>query len=471
MARFGELSGRCNRRLGVSPGRRFVFAVAFTLLAMLSAAATAQADQSVVRAFVYDGAPGATVPQLVELPTLSNCAPYNGPSPVYLYLGGPSAPPASPYPLPSTTWTLATVLTCALQVPLSNVTAVQIAQANAYQGFESPLTPAQLTDPSQFHDPQAAGALPVISVDGTEDQNTYTRPWFGGPDDNAADQVTESNEPVTVAVYENAPPLIVHVSWATISQSTARMKDRFRATVRTASGVTVPGGALKWSWNFSDGAPSTAATPTHSFPTGVAPVTVQVTDSSAGTAGTATVNVSARTSPAPGKSTHSGGDEKTRSTSPVGSDRGRTGGNTASIGKSHTTSTTTTAGATTTAGTTTPANTTAHHTAASHAAASHAVPSPAARPRRPPAKHRAQPATAVRGAVVDGLLISDVKPADPTIANAGSTPASSPEVRQATQATSSAFVFSGLVIVALLGLGAGRELRGNRRSATSGSAR
>jgi hypothetical protein len=439
-----------NRRVGSIPGRRFVFALALAIAAALSTAAPGQADQTVVRALVYDGSPGAAVPQQVQLSALSSCAPYSGPSPVYLYLGGPSSPPPSPYLLPSTTWTVATVVSCALQVPLNDVTAVQVAQSDAYRGYESPLTPAELTDPSQFQDPQAPGALPVVSTDGTEDQNTYTRPWLGGSDDNAADQVTVDNAPVTLAVYENAAPLVVHVSWTRVSQDATTVKIRFSATVHTESGTTVPAGALGWSWSFAAGAPSTAVTPTHTFPVGVAPVTVQVTDASAGTSGTATVDVSARASPASAKHTRSGGTKKTTSTSPVGSDHGSTSGGDANTGN-----TTTTTGATTATG----ATPTVHRTSIRHAATTDA----ARTPPDPPTRHHPAPPVVVQGTVVRGVLISDVKPDGSVLESVRSRTAAPPQVRQATQASPTAILLSGLVVVGLLGLGAGHELQSSRK--------
>jgi hypothetical protein len=419
-------------------------AVAISLAAIGCFGAVAQADQTVVRALVYTGGSGATIPQQVGLSTLSGCTPYSGSNPIYLYENGQ----ATPQQLPSTTWALSTVLTCALQIPLSNVTGVQVALENTYQGFESPLSSGQLTDPSQFHDPDAPDALPVISTDGSEDLNTYTRPWLGGSDNNAADQVTESGAPVTIAVYENAPPLVVHVSWATVSRNATTMRIKFITTVRAASGTAVPASSLAWSWSFASGPGSRAATPTHSFTAGVSPVTVQVTDASVGTAGTATVDVSAHPSAAPGKHTHGGGSKKNKSTATVGADH--------TSGATQNTTTATTSQTSTTPQTTT---TSTHTTSHPHRST---IDTAKPTPRKRAPRHLQKPAATIRGSVVQGLLISNVTPVAPGLVDRAKTRSSPPLVRPATRASSLAIVLSGLAILALLGLGAGYELRGRR---------
>ncbi len=221
----------------------------------------------------------------------------------------------------SSSWSLSTVLTCGLGVPLTDLTNVQVARSPASRGLEDPLTSTQLTDASQW---QADGALPVISTDGSEDQTTYTRPWRGGNDDNAADQVTVQGEPIAIAVYESGPPLKVTASQTTASQTATAMKVKFAATVRDSSGARVPASSITWNWSFGDGASSNAASPTHAFAPGNYPVTVQVTDAAAGTGGTDTIQVVAHTSnPGTGSHGHSGGGKHTKSSSPTGPDRSR----------------------------------------------------------------------------------------------------------------------------------------------------
>jgi hypothetical protein len=450
--------------------RRFVFALALALLGATWSSPAARADQTVVQALVYNGQPGPTVPQQVDVSALNGCTPYSGPNPIYLYQNGQ----ATPDQLPSTTWALSTVLTCALQLPLSNVTGIQVAQENAYQGFEAPLTAAQLSDPNQFQDPQAPSALPVISTDGSEDLNTYVRPWLGGSDNNAADQVVESNAPVTIAVYENSSPLVVHVSWTRVSENATTIKFKFGATVQTATGALVPASSLSWSWSFQNGPGSTAAAPTHSFPGGVWPVSVQMTDIGAGTAGTATVDVTAHASPAAGQHTHRGGSEKTTSNSPVGPEHssgasrgGPAGNSTRTAATSHR--------KTHAAVTTTSDHASSHQTAVHSRSSKPGKTKPSktkpakTKPARTehPARKRIRTPVVNQGHVVQGLLISDVTPvapgASPLVRDPRSAPAA-PPVRQATSTSSLAILLSGLVILALFGLGAGRELRSSRRA-------
>ena len=279
----------------------------------------AAADQAVATATIYPG-PGASIKtQTVSLSTLNGCTPYTGASPMYLY---PPFPGGQPFQVPtSSSWSLSTVLTCGLGVPLTDLTNVQVVRSPASRGLEDPLTSAQLTEASQW---QAAGALPVISTDGSEDQTTYTRPWRGGNDDNGADQVTVQGEPIAIAVYESGPPLKVTASRTALSRTPKTVKVRFAATVRDSHGANVPSSSITWDWSFGDGASSNAASPTHAFAPGNYPVTVQVTDTAAGTGGTDTIQVVAHTSnPGTGSHGHSGGGKHTKSSSPTGPDRSR----------------------------------------------------------------------------------------------------------------------------------------------------
>src|SRR6202042_1077635 len=174
-------------------------------------------------------------------------------NPIYLY------PPGQPYQLTTTSWTLSTVLTCGLHILLSDVTNVQV--LNPSQGFGAPLDNADLSDPSRYQDSQAPDALPAISVDGSEDQTTYVRPFRGGGDENARDAVTAPGAPIPVVVYVNGPPLSVAASAHTLSSTATATTAQFSASVSTATGSSVPASALTWSWNFGDGGTSAAATP------------------------------------------------------------------------------------------------------------------------------------------------------------------------------------------------------------------
>ena len=102
-------------------------------------------------------------------------------------------------------WTLGTILTCGLQIPQADVTAVQVVRFSG--AYETPLSNAQIFDVGQY--PGSEGALPTIYVDGGEDQTTYVRPPLSATDANAADNVTQQGDPVSLIVYENQPPLIV----------------------------------------------------------------------------------------------------------------------------------------------------------------------------------------------------------------------------------------------------------------------
>ena len=466
-----------NRRLGIHPGRRFAFTVVLVLVLVLAAAAAANAsaDQTVVSATIYPSAQGTVSHQSVGVATLDSCPAYSGSNPIYLY------PPGQPYQLPATSWTLATMLTCGLQIPLGDVTSVQV--LNPSQGFEAPLDNADLNDPTRYQDAQAPDALPAISVDGSENQTAYVRPFRGGSDDNARDAVTENGAPITLVVYVNGPPLTVQASAQTLSSTAMATTAKLSAAVLSTGGSPVPASALAWSWDFGDGATSAAATPEHTFAAGSYDVTVQVTDVSSGAGGTATIQFRTPASPAPGRQTQTGGNTPTKSKSPAGTDHGKhsdrpagrtgatpsggsdkgrstspSGAQTPTPAATSTTSTTSTTNSTTTpapATTTSPAPSPATHTVA-HRPVAHP------RPRRPPPRRRPPPAPA--GSLVTGRLISDVTPrpvgSSPLVHVTPTAAAAPPAVRQATRSSSLSALVASLVVVGLLGLGAWRELRG-----------
>jgi hypothetical protein len=470
--RSSERHGFAGRRPRAFLGRRFAFLPALVLAAALAGAwpTAASADQTVASATIYPSSAGSVSHVTVGLQALQACPEYSGSNPIYLY------PPGQPLQLTATSWSLSTVLSCGLQIPLTDVTNVQI--LNPSQGFEAPLSNADLSDPTRYQDPQAPDALPVVSVDGTENQTTYVRPFRGGADVNARDEVTETGAPITVVVYANGPPLIVHASPRTLSSTATMTTAKFSATVQTAAGAPLPASALTWSWNFGDGGTSAAATPTHRFAAGSYEVTVQVTNGAGGTGGTATIQFRTPTTPAPGHRNQTGGRRPTKSTSPTGTENGthtnHQGGQTGShhSGGSHTAPSTTTSSTSTTTPkpttTATPSTTTTPPAPTPRTATTTTRPTPppphrTALRRRPRARR-----TAPAGPLVAGRLISDI-----TTLPAGSSPlvhlapaaaAAPPQVRQATHSLSLAAPSAALAVALLLGLGAWWELRGRRRS-------
>ena len=473
------------RRPGILPGRRFAVC-ATCAAAVLAAAPAALADQTVVAATVYPGGAGAAVARAVSLTTLDGCPPYGGATSLGLYPSGQS------FTVPGgTTWTMSTVLSCGLRIPAQNVTDVQVRRSS---GYEQPLSGADLIDAGLYHDPSAPGALPVVSNNGGAVQNTYTRPWRGGGDDNGADQVTE-NGPIAIVVYENGSPLIVHATQRPVRRSASSETVALGATVHRADQTPVAVGGLTWSWSFSDGTSSRSPTPTHAFGAGTSVVTLQVSDPATGTGGTATFTVSYKptvkhsTQPRPG-----GGNPPTGGPSGPrhGSPHPTSAGHGAPPGGSGTGTSQTQTHTQTQTQTHTPTQTQTHTqtqtqttpTTASTPPAAAATPTPTtSTPAAPPPtttttphrrthrtrrRHRDPPAPAPGAHPVTGRLIGDVSPvpaASSPLAHA--TPAAATgAIAAARPATTSPTTPTGAILgvaaaLALLGLGAARELRGH----------
>jgi len=435
----------------------------------------ASADQTVVSATIYPSSAGNVSQVSVGLQALEACPEYSGSNPIYLY------PPGQPFQLTETSWPLSTVLSCGLQIPIDDVNSVQI--LNPSQGFEAPLSNADLTDPTRYQDPQAPDALPVISVDGTENQTTYMRPFRGGTDANARDEVTAAGAPITLVVYANGPPLIVDASARTLSSNTTTTTAKLSATVQTAAGASVPASALTWSWTFGDGGTSTAATPTHRFAAGSYEVTVQVTDVTGGSGGTATIQFRTPAKPTSGHTNQTGGRKPTKSTSPTGTENGKHSthqggtGSHRSAGSGGARSTTTSPRSTTTTQSTTPAtqSTTSATQPTTSTAPAPTPPAATTTTKNAPPPHRSSPRrptpatrTAPAGFLVSGRLVSDVttlpEGSSPLVHRTPAAAAAPPQLRQATRSRSMAAPGAALAVALLLGLGAWRELRGRRRS-------
>lgn len=428
----------------------------------------AHADQAVVSAVIYAGSAGSSRSAPVSLSTLAGCPTYAGASPMDLY------PAAQPYePAAGSSWALATVLTCGLQIPLGNVDSVQVDSPN--HGFEFPLSAPDLAQPSPFQDPSA---YPVISNNGGQDQNTYTRPWRGGADQNAADQVT-NNGPIALVVYENGAPLSVTAAQQTVSKTASSERVQLSATVAQPGGAAIPASSLIWKWSFQDGSASTEASPTHTFPSGISIVTVQVTDTATGTGGTATLQVVFNPSPASkgtqrrGAGNHhngppagpkhgTGSKEGSQHGAPSGPQTKSTqpGSKTPAAAQSQTQTQTQTTSPTqpqSPTPTTTPPRTTP--TRASHHRA----------PRRQ--RRTRHPAPTSAGRLVSGRLIADVHPlapsSSPLVHASPATPAAAAAVRQAQTSPTATAIYAAITVAALLWLGARRQLpgRGRRRRA------
>jgi hypothetical protein len=453
-------------------------AVVAIIAGALTGAPAAAADTAVVSATVFTGAAGTAAARTVALSTLDACPPYAGPGALTLYPGG------STDTLPSgTTWTLAEILQCGLSIPLSDLEAVEVVRPDG--SAQAPLSPAALTDTSDYADPAAPGALPVVSNDGGQAQNTYTRPWRGGTDENGRDQVTATG-PVALLVYENAAPLAVDITAQTVRRGPRSERVALSATVQTSTGTSVPASALGWQWTVSTGAISTLATPTVTIPQGTATVTVLVSDGADGSGGTASVALTYKPVHSKKARTGGGGGHGTvHSTSGLGSAPRHHGSTATHRGKGRTSGTTTGTTATTTittattpatASATTPATASATTPAATETSPASTARSPAtttstttSTPTHPPRSHHTAPrhAPSYGGTLVRGQLLADVVPLSASQSPLTRPVLASPSAAVASPASAGrltvpAGIAGGIVVLGLLGLGGAREQR--RRS-------
>lgn len=441
--------------------------------ACLLAPATASADQAVVSATIYTGSQAGITSETVTLAALGNCPVYTGASPFLLDPGNTPYQPAA-----GSSWSLDTIVECGLRIPAAAITGVSV--QSAQRGFEAPLSAADLADPSRYDDPTAPGALPVISLDGGQNQVTYARPERSPSDANAGDRVVDTG-PVTIAVYENAPPLQVRVTAHRVAGNATTLQEQFTATVTDAAGQPVSLAGLSWSWSFGDGTSSAQAAPRHAFPLGRWFVTAVVTDRASGTGGTDTIPVSVDSHALSGSADRSGAGRRRTGSSPSGLVTGagsvRDHGRSSPHAPTHHTSSRaqgSAVGHSSTPGTaTTRAASTSPATPVTGAAPT--ATTPPASPARP-ARHRPSRGRRARrfsrvppvlpGRVVRGLLIADVTPVAPA-ASRLATPAvaSAPALVRAATRSPAGFsgpIAAGLILV-LLALGAGREQRGRHR--------
>jgi PKD repeat protein len=462
-----------SRRSGTSPGRRLAFVGVLAVLAAGSVTATAAADQQIVSATVYSSS--GTQHQSLTLGALEansgQCPQYTGTLPVQ---HGRGVDTTTPNFTGGEVWALSTILSC-LQpsIPPAAVTGVTIIDADGTPESApgSQLTAADLSQGnSDFADP---GEAPVIGNQGTSSIESiqYDRPWRGGDDNNFDDQVTETaGSPVAIEVFEG--PLLTITPHASATTVPADGSVSFSATFEP-SDVT----GASFSWSFDGGAAdSLESAPTVMFTTaGTYDVTVQVTDDQGG-GGTATIPITVTSStppPAHAKGlpkgpTKSGGNGSGQV--PRKRDRGNGGRGHAGSHRG---------GSTSPSHTSSPSN--SNHGTAPASSGGSSLPSASSPPAPvtplkthsvgPHSRTRSPlkaPAVALSGQapVVTGRLVSDVTPLPAAVSPLVHVEAGVPETSQAARSTvgGSALpaIAAGLAILALLALGARRELRGRR---------
>ncbi len=445
-------------RPGMRPGRRFAFRTLLTLTLLTIPATALAVEQPVVDATTYS-VRGVTH-QTVSLSALSGCPTYSGPNVMQMEPGG------SDYQVPASAWALATVLSCGLHQPPTLVTAVWIQRTTG--SFEAPLANQDLVVPSQFQDPNAQ---PLIANNGGAVQNTYFRPWRGGSDANASDEVT-ANGPLKIIVADNGQLLQVTINHHGVGKTSSSTRVHFGATVISPSRGVVSPGSLTWNWSFGDSASSTMSSPTHPFQPGRYPVSVLVAHPGAGEVGTATIDVTIGVGGGHGPAAGQGGRKHRRSQAPTGpkqSTGGHPGG--PAGGRS-------TPGATDTPGSRSPSGDASGNPGSStHHRGTPRSRRVATRQPRGPSKPRSSSTKLAvpvppLAPVVSGLLISDVRPLppgeSPLVHEAPAPPAPAPPLRSGGSLSPTPALAGALCLAFLFAYGAARELRGQRGGAVRG---
>jgi hypothetical protein len=465
-------------------------ALAATALAGPTAGASADAGSPLVEALVHQRS-GAVVPDTVSESALQagaqTCPPYSRAVMDEHGLNGQVVPVT----LGAQSWPLASILAC-LQtpVPAAAVTGVTVIddQGVPEAGADSLIGPDDLAAPTNFADPAES---PVVSDLGSSVQ--YDRPWRGPGDQDYLDEVVES-PPLEIEVFEGTVlPVTVTPSATTVAAG---------STITFTSQVSGAGAnPLTYAWSFgAAAAASTRADPTVTFPTagdwtaslqvsdgagggGQATVAITVTPTGSTTSTTSTTTATSPTGPAGGTDTTPGGQPTTNATTPARPATGTTTtapkSRTASGGHhsktttpahartpaaTHAATTTTSATPTTTTtipAATSPATTPTPTTTGRAAGARHATaPRSPRATRMPPAAHHAA------APLLSGRLISDVVtlPAgsSPLVRAVTPPPTATAQLRPPSRASVASLLAGGLIVVALLALGAGRELRGRR---------
>ncbi|HEX3831802.1 MAG TPA: PKD domain-containing protein [Solirubrobacteraceae bacterium] len=481
------------RRPGVSPGRRFALALGLTLV-LLGSAGAASADSGsapMVSATVYASGGGTSATSVSASQLLAdpqNCPAYSQTEMTEYDSSGPTSV-GLPHENGSGTgtWPMSTVLHC-LQQPVSvgDVTGITVFNSDGSPEVASgsQLTPADLANPSDF---QPNTDSPVVSDLGSSFQ--YNRPWRGQGDLNANDQVT-SSDPISIEVFEG-PPLTVNTS-ASPSSPAAGTGVSFSATVTGDENS-----ALTYNWSFGDNLPdSHEPSPSVTYTdAGNYTVTLQVTDTNGGAGGTTVpITVSGPSNTAPPSTTST----PATSTGPNGAGNNPNGGARGSAGGNGKGSGTTPSNGNGTNGT--PSQPTSSHTqqpshsggvgasgasgspsvkTSSSTTTSRATTTPSSSSSSPPATHafrhrrstqrapthtRPSPTDGSPGQLVTGRLVADVTPlpasASPLVRESPGSAAAAPAPPTHTARSPAPVVAGCLAVVVLLGLGAGRELRG-----------
>jgi hypothetical protein len=457
-----------SRRAGSSSARRLALVAIFAVCLLGHSAALADSSSPIMVATVF--ASGSTTTDSVTLADLqgnaARCPQYARGSMDEHGLNGSTTvglPPSGPQ---TGTWGLGTVLGCLkTPIPLAAVKSVIVIGGNGAPeaGPNSQLTPADLRTPSDFNN---SAEVPVIEDNGSV--NSYDRPWRGGSDLNYLDEVHESQAPISIAVFEG-PRLTVSVS-ASPTTVAAGGTVNFTANV---SPVNQPG--LKYSWNSDGGASdSTSASPQVQFNSaGQYLVSVQVTDAAGGGGGATipiTVTSSSSTPPPPNPNGPGTGPTHSNGNTPGGRQGNRTAhsGSPGSGGKPNGNgSQTTVSGNPSSRQTSTPqsgAQSTGTPGGSSHRRLAHHARSVTHGSRPVTGPKPAAPSTNPLAVPVNGLLISDVSPvapgASPLVHVIRAPPATAPAIRTPTVTSPWPIVGAGVAVLLLLGLGAGRELRG-----------
>ena len=498
------------RALGLTRGLGLTRALGLTLIALACLAPVAGADPNAgeaVTALLYRaGAGGVPLNDTATVGTLeTGCPVYAGPN-IELHESDGSLTPGQQ--ISALAWSLGTLLHCLpVPIPLSAVTGITVLGANGPELRGAPelseLSPGDLASPSDFAN---AAEDPIVYSDGTG--VIYDRPWRGGDDANADDQVVEAAPaPFVFEVFEG--PLL-HIG---VSASATRVPAGGTVSFSASISGEPAGSPLTYGWDFDGGAPASATpAPAVTFPAaGSYRVTLQVTDGDGGGgAATIPITVSSGTATTPTTAQGSSPTGPTRSAgSQPGAQAGRhTSGTSTTTGTHHATSSgarrgdaghspgegtanassagsgsagsatrssatrssatrsSATASAPTTSAPTASAPTASAPTTGATTTAATTAPARAGRPsdaRTPPTPGDAP--TAGSGPLVAGRLISDVTllpaTASPLVRGPQAGAPSAPALHRALGAALGPALGAAVALL-LFGLGAGREWRGRR---------